>query len=371
MLIENGIINQPLPLKTPGGNVNDMDNKHDEDMSWSSGDDSSYYSSDDSSSSEYTESDHMDCERENTVAPLLHNTTSTANRLNRCVGSTPHLSNMAQNVPNSFLERMQRADKAGRNSQMDHSYHPSTTRVTLKRQPSRVNGSRAKTVMPRSDSAPLVSLLGNAPDSLLARMRKAESVGIAPSTLRNAEMKLQERPQDHFINILKGRGIETTHFNAMEIENFFAKMTEDNIKAYTLEKTVAMRNDDVEALKEMHKRGELLQCSNQYGETILHTGCRRGSLACVRFLLQDVGLDPKVVDDYGRTVFHDICWTTKPVFELVEILLTICPDLMWVKDKRGFSPLTYVPKDCWEIWCDFLDKQADKLVLRQLGKSRC
>ena len=380
-MLESGLTH-PAELMSPQRSLSVNDDDKLDDMSWSSGDESSFYESDDSSS-EYSESGHMEFDEgfhkatEDTVpclpsiAPAMTRAIPSTRGISRC-GSAP-LTNMVQNMPNSLLERMRKADAVGlpnasfrRNSPMDHSYHPSTSRVTLKRtQPKRP--ACTNPAMPRSDSAPLMTnMLQNAPESLLQRMRKADSVVAIPMQ-RNAQMSLKS-PQDHFESILKSQGVNTKQSSAMELENFFVKMTEENIKAYTLAKTVAIRNDDMETLKDMHRNGEILQCSNQFGETILHTGCRRGSLACVRFLLQEVAVDPKVIDDYGRTVFHDICWTTKPVFELVEILLTICPDLLWITDKRGFTPLTYVPKDCWSEWCDFLDKQADKLVPRQLHK---
>ena len=84
------------------------------------------------------------------------------------------------------------------------------------------------------------------------------------------------------------------------VGSFFLKMDDENVKAYDYRKARAVRSGDVEALREMHQQGEMLQCCNQYKESIVHTACRRGSVDVVRYLIGDGGVSLRVVDDYGR-----------------------------------------------------------------------
>jgi ankyrin repeat protein len=64
-------------------------------------------------------------------------------------------------------------------------------------------------------------------------------------------------------------------------------------------------------------------------------------------------------DDYGRTPLHDAAWTDQPNFEIVQQLLENSPDLLLVKDKRGYSPLAYVPSQQRAEWCRFLEEHEE------------
>ena len=77
--------------------------------------------------------------------------------------------------------------------------------------------------------------------------------------------------------------------------------------------------------------------------------------------LRNTSLSVKVRDDYGRTVLHDACWTVNPNEELVEYLISKCPDLLFFNDKRGSAPLEYVRKEHWDTWLRFLSKRRDIL----------
>ena len=150
------------------------------------------------------------------------------------------------------------------------------------------------------------------------------------------------------------------------MKGFFLEMTESNISGYDMLKTAALRTEDIRTFRRMLKRGENLQVCNRFGESILHAACRRGSSKLVKFFIEEAGLSVKVVDDYGRTLMHDACWSTKPNFEIAELLLNACPDLMLIADKRGSLPLQYTRRDQWADWGTFLEKNGKKLVPREL-----
>lgn len=53
---------------------------------------------------------------------------------------------------------------------------------------------------------------------------------------------------------------------------------------------------------------------------MLHRACRLGSHNVVRELLI-AGAEPRLCDDDGKTVLHDACWSSKPNFEVIRMLL--------------------------------------------------
>jgi hypothetical protein len=229
--------------------------------------------------------------------------------------------------------------------------------------------------MGRSESAPVFKTLP-APAALLARMNRADSVMGLPfleqksmSLNQKEDPKIQQQQQEDqqsplqcWEEILHSKGISSKKISAIDSADFFLTMTEDNIKAYDMAKVTAVRNSDVAALQACLDRGEVLQCCNRFGESILHAACRRGTTECVQFLLETAHISARVMDDYGRTAFHDACWTGTPNFELIRVLLNHCPDLLLIADKRGSTPLEYIRKDSYGVWCEFLHEHADLLV---------
>jgi len=151
---------------------------------------------------------------------------------------------------------------------------------------------------------------------------------------------------------------------------FFHEITEENIKAYTTEVLTAVRTNNINELKRLHSEGHSMQCCNKFGESILHLACRRGFTGIVRFLLEDASISFNIRDDYGRTPFHDACWVSSTDFDLIDLLLKESPDLLFIKDKRGFSPLQYVTNSSYAEWSDFLNKRKDLIVPKYIFGDR-
>jgi len=173
-------------------------------------------------------------------------------------------------------------------------------------------------------------------------------------------------PETHLYAVLKSEGINVQAVSSLELTDYFLTMTEDNISAYGTDVISAVRNRDLPLLRKMHSEGRVLQCCNRFGESVLHMACRRGSIDVVRFLVEEAGVSFRVCDDYGRSPLHDACWTREPELELVKMLVLACPDLLLLKDKRGFTPLTYVRKDHWGQWCEFLEENRTLLTPTEL-----
>jgi ankyrin repeat protein len=88
---------------------------------------------------------------------------------------------------------------------------------------------------------------------------------------------------------------------ALSLEAFFAEVSEDQTAAYTAQVVRTVRNDDLEALKQLHSEGQILNCSNRFGESILSLACRGGYESIVDYLLSQPDSDVQICDDSGRT----------------------------------------------------------------------
>jgi len=174
------------------------------------------------------------------------------------------------------------------------------------------------------------------------------------------------KPDTHLHAILKSMNVSAQTSPSLELDDFFVTPTEEHIAAYRTDIITAVRQGDLLTLRQMHREGRMMQCCNRFGESIIHMACRTGAIEIVRFLVEEAGVSFRVRDDYGRTPLHDACWTREPEIELVKMLISSCPDLLYLKDKRGFSPLTYVRMGDWGQWCEFLEENRHLLIPSEL-----
>ena len=183
-------------------------------------------------------------------------------------------------------------------------------------------------------------------------------------------------PQQVLDNIYKKQSIPTNQYSFTDIPQFFQQTTEEEMKSYDFDVLQAIRKGDIEQLRNFHQAGRPLNCSNSFGESLLHLACRKGLVQVVDFLINDdgmgnnVGVPVQVVDDMGRTPLHDAFWTPEPNFELIDLLVSKCPDLLLVKDKRGHTPLSYTRKAHWSKWNEYLQSRADRLGPNTLSERK-
>lgn len=135
-----------------------------------------------------------------------------------------------------------------------------------------------------------------------------------------------------------------------------------NTDGYTVELTRAIRDNDVETIRNITENGQNMQCSNQFGESVVHTAARRGVYESLNYLVTNAKVSVKVCCDSGRNPMHDSCWTGRPQFDCVKLLLRECRELLFYKDKRGFTPLEYVPRDAYPLWTAFLESNQEILL---------
>jgi len=168
-------------------------------------------------------------------------------------------------------------------------------------------------------------------------------------------------PDDHMKSLLISQGIVTKASPSLEFKDFFLEIADKNILAYEKDVVDAFRSENFEKIKTFHKEGKLLQCCNKFGESVVHLACRMGCYDILSFLVSEANVSIRVRDDWGRTALHDACWSKNPNFDLIKLLLNECPDLLLMKDGRGFTPLDYIPQILWGEWCKFLEENEDML----------
>jgi hypothetical protein len=176
-----------------------------------------------------------------------------------------------------------------------------------------------------------------------------------------AKKESQSTPQQVLESILSAKGVNTTTCAYDQIPCFFESTKEEEINAYDFDVLKAIREGDLDKLRNYHEAGRPLKCSNRFGESLLHLACRKALVPVVDFLINEAGVPVQVVDDMGRSPLHDAFWTPEPNFELIDLLVGKCPDLLFVKDKRGDTPLCYTRQNHWSKWSEYLKSRSDIL----------
>lgn len=87
--------------------------------------------------------------------------------------------------------------------------------------------------------------------------------------------------------------------------------------------------------------------------------CRRGDHELLKMMLES-GTSIQVSDDYGRTPLHDACWAANPSFETVQLIADKDIALFHMTDSRGAVPLSYVRREHWPLWIEFLESKKDE-----------
>lgn len=175
--------------------------------------------------------------------------------------------------------------------------------------------------------------------------------------------QLVETSPDSFYRTIIGQlGYHSSSVPSLQLKDYFLEYTQDQIAAYDHAVTGAVRTDDVDALRALFQNGKTMQCSNKFGESIVHMACRKGSLPVIRFLLEEADVSLRVCDDLGRTPLHDACWASRPSFEAIQMLVRKEPDLLLLADKRGHTPLSYAKREMWGAWCQFLNSASSLLA---------
>lgn len=181
--------------------------------------------------------------------------------------------------------------------------------------------------------------------------RSAKSVDILPDlSIVNISNDLATKKPMEFVKELVDVCGDKSYILDSSVDDFFLKPCQEHLDAYQTNTITAIRKGDVDALREIKKSGQSLQGCNKFGESIVHLSCRRSNIAVPTYLIYEGGVSLRVRDDYGRTPLHDAFWHKDPDIPLVELILNNEPQLLFISDKRGHTPLDYARKEHWETW---------------------
>ena len=226
---------------------------------------------------------------------------------------------------------------------------------------------KAKSLQDLTASANGPNAEGNRRPPPMTAIQRVSAQDCLPGSEQDNAMAVQ--PDDHLGNILETQ-LDRVPYDSLG--DYFLKPTPEHIAAWDHDLLKAIRTQDLPLLQRMHQQdGKPLQASNQFGESIVHVCVRRGNSAILRYLLEQ-GVSPRVHCDYGRTPLHDALWTmTNPEsLRMAAMIISKCPEMLLVTDKRGFTPLNYVPRDRWADCCRFLDRCVPLLMrLKNNGRT--
>jgi ankyrin repeat protein len=168
------------------------------------------------------------------------------------------------------------------------------------------------------------------------------------------------KPTEFLVEVFKQNGFSQDYVRS-NANSKFVTPTPAMVQAYTMEASKAVRDNDLDKLRELYYSGAVLECCNRFGESLVHVACRRGHTRIVKFLVEEVKASVHFVDDLKRTPLHDACWTSEPNFEIVDVLLRAAPEHVLCADKRGHTPFDYARKTHWKQWARFLSERRSLL----------
>ena len=157
--------------------------------------------------------------------------------------------------------------------------------------------------------------------------------------------------------MIHARGYSTRRYRTLQT-GYYCKPTKYQQASYHVNIVKHVRNHRVEEFRSILSSGISPNPCNAYGESLLHMVCRRGDADLLEIMLEN-GSSVQVADDYGRTPLHDACWAATPSFDTVEQIASRDITLFHMTDSRGAVPLSYVRREHWSEWIDFLERKKD------------
>jgi hypothetical protein len=164
-------------------------------------------------------------------------------------------------------------------------------------------------------------------------------------------------PQTYLDAMIRSHGYSTRKFKTLQ-SAYYNKPTPLQQASYHVHLLNVVKAYDYDLLDSIMGAGVSPNPCNRFGESLVHMVSRRGDAKALHVMMEH-GCSVQVADDYGRTPLHDCCWAAKPAFDVAEYILEIDVRLMHMTDCRGASPLSYVRKEHWAFWIEFLEHKKD------------
>eukprot|EP00529_Nitzschia_sp_RCC80_P026090 CAMPEP_0113498088 /NCGR_PEP_ID=MMETSP0014_2-20120614/30967_1 /TAXON_ID=2857 /ORGANISM="Nitzschia sp." /LENGTH=349 /DNA_ID=CAMNT_0000392051 /DNA_START=228 /DNA_END=1277 /DNA_ORIENTATION=+ /assembly_acc=CAM_ASM_000159 len=235
---------------------------------------------------------------------------------------------------------------------------------------SKTASNRKQQMSSATSSRPVVKIM-SAP-RMMSTSSKTTAAKSSP-TASNKPRVEESRPIDVLMSILRSSSSSLKDVQVVSFEDipsdFYTQFTEAQMEAYGSEVLGAIRSQDLDALRQIHKAGRPLNCANRFSESLVHLACRKSFDSVVNMLVNEAGVTLRVKDDFGRNPAHDACWTVTPNWKLMDLIVESCGDLLLVSDVRGHTPLDYVRREHWAAWSEYLRAKGETLVPKILVPS--
>jgi hypothetical protein len=164
-------------------------------------------------------------------------------------------------------------------------------------------------------------------------------------------------PQTYLDAMIRFQGYSTRKFMALQ-SAYYNKPTPLQQASYHVHLINVVKAFDYDLLESIMGAGVSPNPCNMFGESLVHMVSRRGDAKALHIMMEH-GCSVQVADDYGRTPLHDCFRAIEPAFDVAEYILEIDVRLMHMTDCRGASPLSYVRKEHWGFWIEFLENKKD------------
>jgi hypothetical protein len=168
----------------------------------------------------------------------------------------------------------------------------------------------------------------------------------------------QQTPQEFLDNALVLRGYSTQCYTTSN-SGYSNAPTPLQLASYDVHiLKMAIRDKNVHAMLDILTCGISPNACNKFGESLLYRVCKSGEDKLLQVFL-DCGADIQVSDSEGRTPLHAACQRSRPSFKTFELILQKDPRLIHMLDGSGALPLSYVRKDQYGAWIEYLGTMLD------------
>jgi hypothetical protein len=164
-------------------------------------------------------------------------------------------------------------------------------------------------------------------------------------------------PENYLDAMIRSQGYSTRKFSTLQ-SAYYNKPTPLQQASYHVYLIKVVDAHDYDLLDSIMGTGVSPNPCNSFGESLVQMVSRRGDAKALHVMMEH-GCSVQVVDDYGRTPLHDCCRAVEPAFDVAECILEIDVRLMHMTDCRGATPLSYVRKEHWAFWIEFLERKKD------------
>ena len=122
-----------------------------------------------------------------------------------------------------------------------------------------------------------------------------ELIPASPTPLPDPEE--DQSPDEFLIKLVKAQyGLDLEAKPALSLQGFFLEVSEAQMACYNTEVVSAVRNNDLDRLKQLHVQGQQMDCFNRFGESLLNIACRRGFEDIVAYLLEQESVSVRHCD---------------------------------------------------------------------------